>query len=74
MQNKKEEMWRRRWARAEGIMKREGVTLKSWRVGTDVMDECVAMVEGNFRELKHEEGGMGGKRQARHKETRLRRV
>jgi phosphatidate phosphatase APP1 len=73
-QNKKEEMWGRRWARAEGIMKREGVVLKSWRVGTDVMDQCVAMVEGNFRELKHEEGGMGGKRQARHKETRLRRV
>jgi phosphatidate phosphatase APP1 len=72
--NKKEEMWRRRWARAEGIMKREGVVLRSWRVGADVMDECIAIVEGNFRELKHEEGGMGGKRQARHKETRLRRV
>jgi phosphatidate phosphatase APP1 len=72
--NKKEEVWKRRWARAEGIMKREGVVLKSWRVGTDVMDDCVAIVEGNFRELKHEEGGMGGKHQPRQKETRLRRV
>lgn len=72
--NKKEEMWKRRWARAEGIMKREGVVLRSWRVGTDVMHECVAIVEGNFRELKHEEGGMGGKHQTRHKETGLRKV
>jgi phosphatidate phosphatase APP1 len=73
--NKKEEMWRRRWARAKDIMKREGVVLRSWRVGTDVMDECVEIVEGNFRELKHEEGGMGGKHKARERrrENRLRR-
>ena len=63
--NKKEEMWRRRWARAKDIMKKEGVLLRSWRVGTDVMDECVAIVEGNFRELRHEEGGMGGKHEAK---------
>ena len=63
--NKKEEMWKRRWARAQDIMKREGVVLRSWRVGTDVMDDCVGIVEGNFRELRHEEGGMGGKHQAR---------
>lgn len=60
--NKKEEMWNRRWARARQIMKREGVVLKSWRVGTDVMDECVKIVEGKLRELKHEEGGMGQRR------------
>jgi phosphatidate phosphatase APP1 len=73
--NKKEEMWRRRWARAKDIMKREGVILRSWRVGTDVMDGCVAIVEGNFRELKHEGGGMGGKHKAgeRPRESRLRR-
>jgi phosphatidate phosphatase APP1 len=72
--NKKEEMWKRRWARAKDIMKREGVVLRSWRVGTDVMDECVAIVEGNFRELRHEEGGMGGKHKARERarENRLR--
>jgi hypothetical protein len=55
-------------------MKREGVLLRTWRVGTDVMDECVALVEGNLRELKHEEGGMGGKHNAsgKHGENRLR--
>ena len=60
--NKKEEMWRRRWARASNIMRRESVVLRSWRVGTDVMDECVKIVEANFRELKHREGGLGSRR------------
>ena len=60
--NKKEEMWRRRWARANDIMRREGVVLRSWRVGTDVMDECVKIVEANFWELKHMEGGLGSRR------------
>lgn len=73
--NKKEEMWKRRWARAKDILEREGVVLRSWRVGTDVMDDCIAIVEGNLRELRHEEGGMGAKHQARerHRENRLRR-
>ena len=55
-------------------MKQEGVVLRSWRVGTDVMDECIAIVAANFRELKHEEGGMGGKRRVneRPRESRLR--
>ena len=72
--NKNEEMWKRRWARVRDIMKREGVVLGTWRVGTDIMDECVEIVEGNFRELKHEEGGMGTKHQARERarENRLR--
>lgn len=43
--NKKEEMWKRRWARSEEIMNRDGVVLKTWRVGSDVMDECVRLVE-----------------------------
>ena len=43
--NKKLEMWRRRWARAEEIMRSKGVVLKSWRVGGDVMGECVRLVE-----------------------------
>jgi hypothetical protein len=38
--NKKEETWKRRWARVRDIMKREGVMLGTWRVGTDVMDVC----------------------------------
>ncbi|RMZ77495.1 hypothetical protein DV738_g4440, partial [Chaetothyriales sp. CBS 135597] len=41
--NKKEEIWRRRWARSEEIMRQKGVVLRSWRVGSDVMGECVKM-------------------------------
>lgn len=49
--NKKEEVWRRRWARAEEVMRKEGVVLRTWRVGTDVMDECVALCERSVEEI-----------------------
>ncbi len=54
--SKKEELWLQRWARAKRILEREGVVLRSWRVGGDVMGEAVGLVE---RALK-EEGGKGG--------------
>ncbi|OAP64963.1 hypothetical protein AYL99_00935 [Fonsecaea erecta] len=50
--DKKLEIWRRRWARAEEIMHSKGVVLRKWRVGGDVMDECVALVR---RELERQE-------------------
>lgn len=43
--DKKLEIWKRRWAKAEEIMNQRGVVLRSWRVGTDVMDECVQLVQ-----------------------------
>ncbi|KAF2808894.1 uncharacterized protein BDZ99DRAFT_571750 [Mytilinidion resinicola] len=43
--NKKEQLWRQRWARAEQILGDKGVLLRSWRVGSDVMDEAVKIVE-----------------------------
>lgn len=42
--NKKEEMWKRRWARAKELMDRKGVVLRAWRVGSDVDDVCIALV------------------------------
>ncbi|KIW34440.1 uncharacterized protein PV07_01218 [Cladophialophora immunda] len=50
--DKKLEIWRRRWARAEEIMRARGVVLRKWRVGGDVMDECVALVS---RELERQD-------------------
>ena len=44
--NKKEEMWIRRWARAKELFEEKGVVLKAWRVGEDVADEAVRLVEG----------------------------
>ncbi|EXJ55229.1 hypothetical protein A1O7_08155 [Cladophialophora yegresii CBS 114405] len=50
--DKKIEIWRRRWARAEEIMRARKVVLRSWRVGGDVMDESVRLVK---RELERQE-------------------
>ncbi|KAL6242886.1 hypothetical protein RBB50_009986 [Rhinocladiella similis] len=43
--DKKLEIWKRRWARAEEIMHQRGVFLRTWRVGSDVMDDCVRLVK-----------------------------
>lgn len=51
--NKREEMWKRRWRRAKDIMDRHGVMLRTWRVGSDVMEECVRVVD---KELEHMTG------------------
>ncbi|KAL9109179.1 MAG: hypothetical protein Q9227_006104 [Pyrenula ochraceoflavens] len=51
--NKKEEMWRRRWARAEDELRNKGVLLRSWRVGTDVMNETVKTVEKALRQMEN---------------------
>ncbi|KAI4718747.1 hypothetical protein E4T48_05023 [Aureobasidium sp. EXF-10727] len=42
--SKKEELWKRRWAKAKSIMEREGVVLRTWRVGADVEGVCVEAV------------------------------
>ncbi|GAB7350226.1 hypothetical protein MBLNU459_g0879t1 [Dothideomycetes sp. NU459] len=53
--NKKEELWKRRWARAKSIMEKEDVLLRTWRVGADVMDVCVDVVEKALREVQDHE-------------------
>ena len=58
--SKKEELWLRRWARAKGIFEEKGVVLKTWRVGEDVADVCVRLVERALREDEH-----GGERRER---------
>ena len=48
--SKKEEMWRRRWATAKRTFEEQGVLLRSWRKGEDVMDDAVMLVERAKRE------------------------
>lgn len=48
--SKKEEMWMRRWAKAKEIFEEKGVVLRAWRVGEDVADEAVRLVEGARKE------------------------
>lgn len=50
--DKKVELWKRRWAKAEEIMKRNHVMLKTWRKGGDVMQDCVRLVEQAQREMR----------------------
>lgn len=60
--SKKEELWNRRLARAKEIFEKEGVMLRTWRVGTDVMDDAVKLVERAKREEKggRKSGGRNG--------------
>lgn len=51
--SKKEEMWKRRWARAMGIMEERGVVLRTWRVGADVSAESLRLVEAAVGKRTH---------------------
>lgn len=48
--NKREQLWRQRWARAEQILNEQGVVLRSWRVGSDAMAEAERIIKENERE------------------------
>ncbi|KAF2424402.1 actin patch protein 1, partial [Tothia fuscella] len=50
--NKKVDMWNQRWTRAQQVLKEKGVTLKSWRVGSDVLEESIKLVEKAEKEDK----------------------
>lgn len=52
---RKEFLWNQRWARAKRILDNQGVVLRSWRVGADVADVCVRLVEGALREAEKDE-------------------
>lgn len=62
--SKKEELWKRRWARAKAIMEEKGVMLRSWRVGDDVVADAVKLVEQANKEQEGtaRRGGVSGKR------------
>jgi phosphatidate phosphatase APP1 len=58
--DKKLEIWRRRWSRAEEVLQQRGVVLRSWRVGGDVVDECVDLVRRETERVERERHGRGG--------------
>lgn len=43
--SKKEELWVQRWATAKKIFDEKGVVLRTWRVGEDVADEAIRLIE-----------------------------
>ena len=48
--SKKVDLWNRRWARAQEVFEQQGVLLRSWRVGGDVVRDALALVEKAKRE------------------------
>lgn len=59
--NKKLELWKRRWKRSKDILDAQGVTLRSWRVGSDVAHEAVQIVEQALTKMGVEGYGKDGK-------------
>ena len=43
--NKREELWKRRFARAKETLEGTGVILKTWRIGSDVEQEAIKLVQ-----------------------------
>lgn len=54
--NKREELWNRRWARANDILRREGVVLASWKIGEDVEELCFRLVKNAQEDIKQAGG------------------
>ncbi|PPJ56402.1 hypothetical protein CBER1_00696 [Cercospora berteroae] len=52
--SKKEFLWQQRWQRAKTVLERNGVTLRSWRIGADVADVCVKLIEQELRKIERE--------------------
>ena len=49
--NKIEELWRRRWLRAHNLLQGQGVRLRSWRVGQDVLQDSIDLVRHTHQSL-----------------------
>jgi hypothetical protein len=48
-------LWRQRWAHAEQVLSEQGVVLRSWRVGSDIMDEAVGIIQDAEKRFKRDE-------------------
>ncbi|TKA74820.1 hypothetical protein B0A55_05930 [Friedmanniomyces simplex] len=55
--SKKEYLWVQRLAKAKRELEPRGVTVRTWRVGLDVADVCVRLVEGEMRRVEREGRG-----------------
>jgi phosphatidate phosphatase APP1 len=60
--NKKLELWKQRWRRAQDILGPKGVMLRTWRTGDDICLEAVHLVEKNMREMSVEGYGKSSKK------------
>lgn len=59
MIDKREQLWRQRWARAEQVLGEQGVMLKSWRVGEDAADVSIKLLKEHLERGKRDAGRAG---------------
>ncbi|KAG9236649.1 hypothetical protein BJ875DRAFT_371629, partial [Amylocarpus encephaloides] len=59
--DKKLDLWKQRWRRAQSILQSKGVMLRSWRTGHDICIEAVQLIEKNMREMSVEGYGKSTK-------------
>ena len=59
MIDKREQLWRQRWARAEQVLKEQGVVLRSWRVGEDAVEAAEKLIKEQA-ERERKEGAKDG--------------
>jgi hypothetical protein len=53
--SKKEQLWRQRWANAERTLSEQGVVLRAWRVGGDIMQEAERIIKEAEKKFKKDE-------------------
>lgn len=53
--SKKEWLWQQRWQKAKNVLERNGVTLRTWKVGSDVASTCVKLVEMELRKIEKDQ-------------------
>lgn len=58
--NKKEDLWKRRWALAKEAMDARGVMLRSWRIGDDIVEDAVPLIRKAIEEDKRRESSRAG--------------
>ncbi|KAF1977778.1 hypothetical protein BU23DRAFT_499678 [Bimuria novae-zelandiae CBS 107.79] len=57
--DKREQLWRQRWARAEQVLGEQGVILKSWKVGGDIEALAQSLIRENTERERGEGEGQG---------------
>jgi phosphatidate phosphatase APP1 len=60
--NKKLDLWKQRWRRAQDILGPKGVMLRSWRTGDDICLEAVQLIEKTMRDMGVEGYGKSSKK------------
>jgi phosphatidate phosphatase APP1 len=53
--DKREQLWRQRWARAEQVLREQGVVLRSWRVGSDAEGPAESVIKDAVEKEKRED-------------------